>query len=135
MLVDDLFLTISWILDNLLLLSKIKLFIIFLPLQPQVITIFRYLQDKDIFESYYKLSFAKRLLGGRTSSDENEKKLISKLKGECGHQYTQKLEGMLSDMAKSTDQTREFAKEVPVNELGMEVRKSFFGAFCIGSVA
>ena len=86
--------------------------------------IFRYLQDKDIFESYYKHSFAKRLLNGRLTSEDNEKKMISKLKGECGHQYTQKLEGMLSDMSKSSEQTRQFFVESPPDKLGLEVGQS-----------
>ena len=31
---------------------------------------------------------------GRSVNDEAEKSMISKLKSECGHQYTSKLEGM-----------------------------------------
>ncbi len=29
----------------------------------KVISIFRYLEDKDVFEGFYKMSLAKRLLG------------------------------------------------------------------------
>jgi len=50
----------------------------------KVIQIFRYLQDKDIFEGFYKNSLAKRLLDQRSSSEESEKLLVLKLKEECG---------------------------------------------------
>lgn len=36
----------------------------------KVIVIFRYLQDKDVFENFYKAHLSKRLLGGRSVSDE-----------------------------------------------------------------
>jgi len=69
----------------------------------EVVTVFRFLQDKDVFENFYKQHLARRLLTGRTVSDEAEKNMISKLKSECGHQYTSKLEGMFSDMKLSED--------------------------------
>lgn len=54
----------------------------------KVIQIFRYLQDKDIFEGFYKTSLAKRLLDQRSVSEDAEKTLVLKLKEECGFQYT-----------------------------------------------
>merc|ERR1719356_476552 len=69
----------------------------------QVVTVFRFLQDKDVFENFYKQHLAKRLLTGRSANDEAEKSMISKLKSECGHQYTSKLEGMFQDMKLSED--------------------------------
>mmetsp|Transcript_96516 Transcript_96516/g.268379 ORF Transcript_96516/g.268379 Transcript_96516/m.268379 type:complete len:339 (+) Transcript_96516:3-1019(+) len=44
---------------------------------------------------------------GRSVSDEAEKSMISKLKSECGHQYTSKLEGMFQDMKLSEDLMRQ----------------------------
>ena len=35
----------------------------------KVMMLFRYLQEKDVFEKYYKQHLAKRLLSGRTVSD------------------------------------------------------------------
>ncbi|KAL3662375.1 hypothetical protein V7S43_012702 [Phytophthora oleae] len=69
----------------------------------QVIALFRYLQDKDVFEEFYKVLLAKRLLNSRGTSDEAEKLVISKLKAECGYQFTSKLEGMFKDMSISKD--------------------------------
>jgi len=68
-----------------------------------VILVFRYISDKDVFESFYKQHLAKRLLGGRSVSDEAEKQLVSLLKAECGYQFTSKLEGMFNDMRISRD--------------------------------
>ena len=46
----------------------------------KTILLFRYLQDKDIFERYYKQHLAKRLLLNKSVSDDFEKSMISKLK-------------------------------------------------------
>ena len=54
-----------------------------------------------MFEEFYKQATAKRLLGGRVASDDIEKLMIGKLKAECGANYTNKLEGMFSDLSKS----------------------------------
>jgi cullin 3 len=69
----------------------------------KTITVFRYLTDKDVFERYYKGHLAKRLLLGRSVSDDAERGMLAKLKVECGYQFTQKLEGMFHDMRISTD--------------------------------
>lgn len=42
--------------------------------------LFRFLQDKDYFERYYKQHLAKRLLLNKSVSDDSEKNMISKLK-------------------------------------------------------
>ncbi|KAJ1957372.1 hypothetical protein EC988_000865 [Linderina pennispora] len=67
------------------------------------VLLFRFLQNKDAFEHYYKLHLARRLLFGRTVSDDAEQSLVSKLKVECGSQFTQKLEGMFKDIQLSAD--------------------------------
>mmetsp|Transcript_13328 Transcript_13328/g.25129 ORF Transcript_13328/g.25129 Transcript_13328/m.25129 type:complete len:779 (+) Transcript_13328:73-2409(+) len=74
----------------------------------QVVTVFRFLQDKDVFENFYKQHLARRLLTGRSVSDEAEKSMISKLKSECGHQYTSKLEGMFQDMKLSEELIKQY---------------------------
>ncbi|CAK8533522.1 unnamed protein product [Lathyrus sativus] len=74
----------------------------------KVMMLFRYLQEKDVFEKYYKQHLAKRLLSGKTISDEAERSLIVKLKTECGYQFTSKLEGMFTDMKTSYDMMQGF---------------------------
>lgn len=60
-------------------------------------------QGKDVFEAFYKKDLAKRLLLGKSASIDAEKSMISKLKAECGSQFTNKLEGMFKDVDLSKD--------------------------------
>ena len=70
--------------------------------------LFRFLQEKDAFEEYYKRHLARRLLNQKSASDDSEKMMISKLKSECGCQFTSKLEGMFKDMTLSNTINDEF---------------------------
>jgi len=70
--------------------------------------LFRFLQEKDAFEEYYKRHLARRLLNQKSASDDSEKMMISKLKSECGCQFTSKLEGMFKDMTVSNTINDEF---------------------------
>ncbi|XP_075643362.1 cullin-3A-like isoform X2 [Castanea sativa] len=83
----------------------------------KVMMLFRYLQEKDVFEKYYKQHLAKRLLAGKTVSDDAERSLIVKLKTECGYQFTSKLEGMFTDMKTSQDTMQGFHESLGA-ELG-----------------
>ena len=78
----------------------------------KTMVLFRYIQDKDIFERYYKQHLAKRLLLNKSSSDDLEKSMISKLKTECGCQFTSKLEGMFKDISLSNSLNDEFKNHV-----------------------
>ncbi|KAF0770731.1 cullin-3-like [Aphis craccivora] len=80
----------------------------------KAMVIFRFLQEKDVFERYYKQHLAKRLLLNKSVSNDNEKNMISKLKTECGCQFTSKLEGMFKDMSISNTIMEEF-KEYAAN--------------------
>lgn len=46
----------------------------------KTMVLFRFLQEKDVFERYYKNHLAKRLLLNKSVSDDSEKNMISKLK-------------------------------------------------------
>ncbi|CAG0912766.1 unnamed protein product [Notodromas monacha] len=74
--------------------------------------LFRFLQEKDVFERYYKQHLAKRLLLNKSVSDDAEKNMISKLKTECGCQFTSKLEGMFKDMTVSNTIMDEFKQQL-----------------------
>ncbi|KAJ3297596.1 hypothetical protein HK104_000336, partial [Borealophlyctis nickersoniae] len=74
----------------------------------KTITLFRFIAEKDVFERYYKQHLAKRLLFGRSVSEDGEKSMIAKLKTECGYQFTTKLEGMFNDMRLSADTMSDF---------------------------
>ncbi|XP_071582811.1 cullin-3-like isoform X2 [Temnothorax nylanderi] len=79
----------------------------------KTIVLFRLLQEKDLFERYYKQHLAKRLLLNKSSlSDDSEKNMISKLKTECGCQFTSKLKGMFKDITVSNTIMDEFKDHV-----------------------
>ncbi|KAJ1983329.1 hypothetical protein H4R34_001352 [Dimargaris verticillata] len=67
------------------------------------LTLFRYLQGKDVFEAFYKRDLARRLLLNKSVSLDAEKSMLIKLRTECGADFTHKLEGMLRDMETSQD--------------------------------
>ena len=72
-------------------------------------------QGKDVFEAFYKKDLAKRLLLGKSSSTDAEKTMITKLKAECGSQFTNKLEGMFKDVDLSRDIMTSFRTSVSLS--------------------
>ena len=64
-----------------------------------------------VFENFYKQHLAKRLLSGRSVSEDSERAMITKLKAECGYQFTAKLEGMFSDMKLSKEFMEKYKKQ------------------------
>jgi cullin 1 len=59
-------------------------------------TIFTYLEEKDIFRMFYRIKLCKRLLHNISASDKAEANMISKLKEACGFEYTNELQRMLA---------------------------------------
>ncbi|KAF3902870.1 Cullin-3 [Arthrobotrys entomopaga] len=99
----------------------------------KAIVLFRYIQDKDIFERYYKKHLSKRLILGRSVSNDVERAMISKFKVEVGYSFTSKMEGMFKDMNVSQDLTTEYKKhlanlhsEDPTIDLDIKVLTSTF---------
>lgn len=78
----------------------------------KLIMLFRYLQEKDVFEKYYKQHLAKRLLGGRIISEDLERAMICRLKAECGFHFTSKIEGMFTDIRTSVDAMTAFREHL-----------------------
>lgn len=87
-----------------------------------VMVIFRYIDGKDVFEAFYKKDLAKRLILGKCASVEAERSMISKLRLECGHSFTNKLEGMFSDIEVSNKLLSEFKQ---VNHASFVFFRSF----------
>ncbi|KAE8708845.1 Cullin-4 [Hibiscus syriacus] len=74
----------------------------------KALVLFRFIQGKDVFGAFYKKDLAKRLLLGKSASIDAEKSMISKLKTECGSQFTNKLEGMFKDIELSKEINESF---------------------------
>ncbi|MCJ1260723.1 hypothetical protein MMC22_000585 [Lobaria immixta] len=69
----------------------------------KVITVFKYIEDKDVFQDFYTRMLAKRLINSSSASEDAETSMISKLNGICGFEFTNKLQRMLQDIKVSKD--------------------------------
>ncbi|RDW85115.1 cullin-domain-containing protein [Coleophoma cylindrospora] len=78
----------------------------------KAITLIRYIQDKDMFERYYKKHLTRRLLLGKSESSDVEKQMVSRMKQEVGNYFTSKIEGMFKDMSTSTDLTNDYRQHI-----------------------
>jgi cullin 1 len=90
--------------------------------------LFKYIDDKDVFQTFYTTKLSKRLIHNVSASDEAEASMISKLKDACGFEYTNKLQRMftgsslqvmvhshtdqLVDMSLSKDLTDQFKERI-----------------------
>lgn len=68
-----------------------------------IMIIFKYIEDKDVFQKFYSKMLAKRLVNFSSASDDAEASMISKLKDACGFEYTNKLQRMFTDMGLSKE--------------------------------
>ncbi|CAG07688.1 unnamed protein product [Tetraodon nigroviridis] len=90
----------------------------------KALMLFKILQEKDMFEKYYKQHLSYRLLSNMSVSEHTEKSMILRLKRECGFQFTAKLEGMFKDMSISTTTMEEFLSHiqtVPISLSGLNL--------------
>ncbi|KAB8337085.1 hypothetical protein FH972_021389 [Carpinus fangiana] len=69
----------------------------------QIMTVFKYVDEKDVYQKFYSRMLAKRLVSMTSASDDAETSMISKLKEACGFEYTNKLQRMFQDMQTSKD--------------------------------
>ncbi|KAI1331202.1 cullin-4A [Xylariaceae sp. FL0255] len=70
----------------------------------QALELFRFIEGKDVFEAFYKQDLARRLLMGRSASADAERGMLTKLKGECGSNFTHNLEQMFKDQQIARDE-------------------------------
>lgn len=69
----------------------------------EIITVFNFIDDKDIFQTFYRRMLAKRLINQSSVSDEDEALMISKLRETAGPEYINKLQRMFQDISVSND--------------------------------
>ncbi|KAK2705319.1 cullin-2-like [Artemia franciscana] len=80
------------------------------------ITLFRYLDDKDLFERYYAKYLAKRLISGSSHNSDKEEKMISKFKENCGYEYCRKFQQIYKDKSISDDLNSKFVEHLKVKD-------------------
>ncbi|KAI3852446.1 hypothetical protein MKX03_009409 [Papaver bracteatum] len=70
----------------------------------KIVCLLSYLEDKDLFAEFCKKKLARRLLFDKNSADDHhERSFLSKLKQQCGSQFTSKMEGMIHDLETARD--------------------------------
>ncbi|KAG1863167.1 hypothetical protein DFJ58DRAFT_869210 [Suillus subalutaceus] len=79
-----------------------------------VVALFKYIEDKDVFQTFYAVAFSKRLFLDVSTSTESEASMISKLKEVCGLKYINKLQRMFTDISLSKDLTDEFNERMQI---------------------
>lgn len=67
------------------------------------IIVFKYIDDKDIFQKFYSKNMARRLIFSQLASMEAEESMINKLKLVCGYEFTAKLHRMFTDIGVSNE--------------------------------
>ncbi|SCU92607.1 LAMI_0E11232g1_1 [Lachancea mirantina] len=79
-----------------------------------IMTIFKFLTDKDAFESHYRRLFAKRLIHGTSTSDDDEELVIQRLQSENSLEYTGKITKMFQDIRLSKQLEKEFESAIRI---------------------
>ncbi|WVF68727.1 hypothetical protein IAT40_003499 [Kwoniella sp. CBS 6097] len=77
----------------------------------QTMIIFKFIDDKDVFQKFYQKKLAQRLVGSLSASDDSESSMITKLKEVSGFDYTNKLQRMFTDVNLSRDLSERFKEK------------------------
>ncbi|KAF7804825.1 cullin-1 [Senna tora] len=74
----------------------------------KVVKLLAYISDKDLFAEFYRKKLARRLLFDRSANEDHERSILTKLKQQCGGQFTSKMEGMVTDLTLARDNQTSF---------------------------
>eukprot|EP00249_Psilotum_nudum_P024289 c29145_g1_i1 orf=643-2550(+) len=90
----------------------------------KVVKLLAYVSDKDLFAEFYRKKLARRLLFDKSANDDHERSILTKLKQQCGGQFTSKMEGMVTDLTLAREnQTsfEEYLNENPQSHPGIDL--------------
>lgn len=88
------------------------------------ITIFKYIEDKDVYQKFYSRMLAKRLIHEQSQSMDAEEAMINKLKQACGYEFTSKLHRMFTDISVSADLNAKFIDYLKQNNTQLGINLS-----------
>lgn len=57
----------------------------------KVVKLLAYISDKDLFAEFYRKKLSRRLLKEHSASDDHERSVLTRLKQQCGAQFTSKV--------------------------------------------
>lgn len=82
----------------------------------QVMIVFTYIEDKDVFQKFYSKALARRLVQQTSVSEDAESTMITKLKTTCGFEYTSKLQRMFLDINVSKSLNETFKRHIEASQ-------------------
>ncbi|KAL5701163.1 Cullin-1 [Ranunculus cassubicifolius] len=81
----------------------------------KVVKLLAYISDKDLFAEFYRKKLARRLLFDKSANDDHERSILTKLKQQCGGQFTSKMEGMVTDLTLARENQTNFEEYLSSN--------------------
>ncbi|XP_044486586.1 cullin-1-like isoform X8 [Mangifera indica] len=81
----------------------------------KVVKLLAYISDKDLFAEFYRKKLARRLLFDKSANDDHERSILTKLKQQCGGQFTSKMEGMVTDLTLAKENQNNFEEYLNSN--------------------
>ncbi|KAJ4768188.1 Cullin family protein [Rhynchospora pubera] len=81
----------------------------------KVVKLLAYISDKDLFAEFYRKKLARRLLFDKSANDDHERSILTKLKQQCGGQFTSKMEGMVTDLTLARENQTQFEEYLNSN--------------------
>jgi len=88
------------------------------------ITVFKYLDDKDVFQKFYSRNLGKRLIHQQSHSMDLEEAMINRLKQACGYEFTNKFHRMFTDISLAEDLNNKFSDHLKT--AGTDVGINYF---------
>ncbi|KAK4338761.1 hypothetical protein RND71_043248 [Anisodus tanguticus] len=74
----------------------------------KVVKLLAYISDKDLYAEFYRKKLSRRLLFDKSANDDHERLILTKLKQQCGGQFTSKMEGMVTDLTLAKENQNHF---------------------------
>lgn len=81
----------------------------------KVVKLLAYISDKDLFAEFYRKKLSRRLLFDKSANDDHERLILTKLKQQCGGQFTSKMEGMVTDLTLARENQSNFEEYLGKN--------------------
>ncbi|CAK9159730.1 unnamed protein product [Ilex paraguariensis] len=81
----------------------------------KVVKLLAYISDKILFAEFCRKKLARRLLFDKSANDEHERSMLTKLKQQCGSQFTSKMEGMVTDLTLAREHQTNFEEYLESN--------------------
>ncbi|XP_052205424.1 cullin-1-like isoform X2 [Diospyros lotus] len=82
----------------------------------KVVKLLAYIGDKDLFAEFYRKKLSRRLLFDKSANDDHERLILTKLKQQCGGQFTSKMEGMVTDLTLARENQNHFEEYLSKNQ-------------------